>query len=317
MNRHYKYGTILEERPDLIKCLLNRDDSNYHIGSAVKVDWICPNCGSIIRGKSVNKVISRGIPCQICSDGVSRPQKIVSSALIQSGVGFEAEKVFDWSGSKRYDFYLPKYNAIIEVNGSQHYGHGFVDISGFSYSRQMQRDELKYALAKDNGINKYYIINASNTSTQSIIPQVSDILTDINVTPIIDDIKCELDAANSLVYQCSDLWNQGKWTGEISNILGISVVSVITYLKRGTHLGICDYTPLKAHQLSQQGAVGLKQKAVRCIETGEVFTSLANACKRYKISSASNIIRSCNNHKCHAGVTPDGVKLSWEYYITS
>lgn len=223
MNRHYKYGTILEERPDLIKCLLNSDDSNYHIGSAVKVDWICPNCGSIIRGKSVNKVISRGIPCQICSD----------------------------------------------------------------------------------------------TSTQSIIPQVSDILTDINVTPIIDDIKCELDAANSLVYQCSDLWNQGKWTGEISNILGISVVSVITYLKRGAHLGICDYTPLKAHQLSQQGAVGLKQKAVRCIETGEVFTSLANACRRYKVSSASNIIRSCNNHKCHAGVTPDGVKLSWEYYITS
>lgn len=166
------YGTIKEERPDLVAYLINKEDADlYQIGSARKLEWYCPNCGNPVGLKSINKVVSRGIPCKLCGDGVSKPEKIVQSAFRQSGIKYEMQKIFPWSGKKRYDFYLPDYNCIVEVNGSQHYTYGFKYLSGVTLEDQQQNDRDKMCNAIKNGIDHYIVIKADDTSSAAIIPQ--------------------------------------------------------------------------------------------------------------------------------------------------
>lgn len=309
----YKYGFIGDERPDLVRCLLNPEDATrYRIGSAAKVDWVCPNCHTIIRNKSVNKIVSRGIPCPICSDGVSKPTKITTSSLEQVGISYITEKTFAWSNKRFYDFYLPQYNTIIEVHGSQHYGLGFKHLSGVTREDQVVNDFNKYKLAVSNGIEYYYIVNAKDTSARNIVPQLQKIFKRLGVNRAIDISRCEQDAAKSNVVLAAQMWNNGKQSGEISQKLNVSHGTVVQYLHAASAAGFCDYTSYKAHILSQQNAVAKLRRRVRCIETGQVFESILVANKFYNVGSSSNIIRSCNNKNRHAGYC-DGVQLSWEY----
>lgn len=309
----YKYGTIRDERPDLIECLANPQDADkYHIGEAHKLDWICPNCGNLVKDKAVNKVVSRGIPCQLCRDGISKPEKIVASALIQTGVNYIAEKTFSWSKRKRYDFYLVDYDIIIEVHGAQHYGYGFKDFSGVSYDEQIKSDEKKKRVAISNGIKGYYSIDASKTKASFIVPQLKQVLNDIGIESDISISKCEEAALTSNVVLAAQLWNEGLMCGEIQRKLELSQSTVVGYLNRAAEIGLCNYDSLYAKQLSQQQAIEKIKRRVRCVETNEVFDSIADARRKYGISNSSNIIRSINNPKCHAGIY-NGIKLSWEY----
>ena len=306
-----KYGTIKDEFPELYEYLVNKDDGLTHIGSARKVDWVCPNCGSVVLQKSVNKVVAKGIPCKNCSDGVSKPEKIIISALKQNNVQFINQKTFDWSKRKIYDFYLPEHEAIIEVNGSQHYGFGFEHLSGRTLEDQKRIDEDKRVVALQNGIKFYFVIEAINTSAQHIVPQFNVCMNELSVIPDTSIKTCENDSLKSNVYIAAAMWNNGKSSGEISNELCVTPNTVIKYLKSATSAGLCDYTPLKAHQKSQALAIERKIRPVRCVTTGAVFSSLADACREYGITSASNIIRSCNGSTC-AG-KHNGTPLMWEY----
>lgn len=309
-----KYGTIKEERPELVQYMVEPEKANkYHIGTAREIDWICPSCGRIIRNKRVNKVVSRGIPCTYCSDGVSKPEKIVASALRQLGLSFEQQKTFAWFGKKRYDFYIPCKNCIIEVNGSQHYGLGFERLSGVSFENQKSVDELKRELADNNGIENYIVVEAISTTARQIIPKLMELLSNIGVNGEVDISICELDAMKSNVVKAASLWNGGYLTGEISTKLGVAQGTAIEYLKVASDIGLCNYSSKTARQISQKKNIVKKMRRVRCVNTGEVFESLHMACKKYNISSSSNIIRSCNSKNRHAGATDDGTLLKWEY----
>lgn len=310
-----KYGSILEESPDLVKYLVNEDDADISIGSATKVNWICPSCGMVVEMKSVNKVVSRGrIPCPACGDGVSRPEKIVISGLRQAGIEFVPQKIFKWSQRKRYDFYLTEYNAIIEVHGSQHYGLGFANFSGVSLDEQKHIDDLKKRLADENDISKYYVINATIVEVVNVVPQLEDILNDLGVGKEINHRMCEIAAAQSNIVEAARMWNDGAMSGEIAKKLFVAPGTVIQYLKRAAAIGLCNYTPYDGHIRSQKMALKPRRRRVRCINTGEVFESIAEAGKKYNISSLSNIIRSCTIQGRHAGEL-NGELLSWEYVI--
>ena len=308
-----KYGSIEQEAPEFVNFLVNKEDRKYSIGVATKVDWICPSCGHIVKGKSINKVISRhSIPCPICGDGVSKPEKIIASALIQSGIHFESQKMFQWSGLMRYDFYLPDFNAIIEVHGSQHYGFGFVNLSGISLSKQQETDKKKHDLAIQNGIDHYFTIEAIDTSALHIIPRLIIVLKSIGISAVVNIQQCENDAMKSNVAEAARMWNEGMWSGEISKVLRVSNGTVIDYLKDAANAGLCDYSTYEAHIRSQKVASELRRKRVKCITTGEIFDSLTQAAEKYHISSKSNIIRACLNGEKHAG-SYNGQPLSWVY----
>lgn len=55
-----------------------------------------------------------------------------------------------------------------------------------------------------------------------------------------------------------------------------------------------------------------RKRKVICKTTGEIFISVAEASKKYKLSDA-NICACCNGKRNYAGKLQDGTKLEWEY----
>lgn len=101
----------------------------------------------------------------------SFPERYIASLLKQLNVKYVQEQVFPWSkesagmGIRRYDFYLPSLNTIIEVHGAQHYEQGFDSVGGRSFEEERANDILKEKLAIDNGIEHYIVINALSSTS--------------------------------------------------------------------------------------------------------------------------------------------------------
>lgn len=68
-------------------------------------------------------------------------------------------------GLFRYDFYLPQYNAIIEVNGQQHYTEAWGGRTKLMKQKENDRRKISYALANNIAIYiiPYWDINKINT----------------------------------------------------------------------------------------------------------------------------------------------------------
>ena len=96
--------------------------------------------------------------------GGSYPERFMHSVLEVMGIDFSREQVFPWSKGKRYDFYIPNQNAIIEVHGAQHYEGGFEALGGQDLEYESKNDKEKERLAKANGISRYIVINAMSSS---------------------------------------------------------------------------------------------------------------------------------------------------------
>jgi hypothetical protein len=77
------------------------------------------NCGFIWKTTPHN--IISGTGCPKCVHKKSKGEKKIIDFLTKNNISFEAEKKFSWSENKRYDFFLPQYNLVIEYMGIQHY----------------------------------------------------------------------------------------------------------------------------------------------------------------------------------------------------
>lgn len=78
-------------------------------------------------------------------------------ALKAHGIKYEREKMFDWMGRKRLDFYLPDYNIAIECQGVQHfYPYGSRDND---FESRQKRDKDKYNECNSHGIVVVYYAN--------------------------------------------------------------------------------------------------------------------------------------------------------------
>lgn len=97
------------------------------------------------------------IKCQYCNLERSYSEKFVTSFLDQCGVDFYREKKFVWSQNKRYDFFVPCYQLIIETNGKQHYNKAFAFPDSRTLLEEKQNDILKLQLANQSGEIKHYI----------------------------------------------------------------------------------------------------------------------------------------------------------------
>lgn len=78
----------------------------------------CNICGHIWSPKICDlKNCNSGCPkCKL-----SKGEKKIASQLDALGVAYEREKKFNWSEDRRYDFYLPDYEVLIEYDGKQHF----------------------------------------------------------------------------------------------------------------------------------------------------------------------------------------------------
>lgn len=73
-------------------------------------------------------------------------------------INFIHDSTTSWSDTKRYDFYLPDHNIIIETHGEQHYDDKFISYGGRTLKEEQENDKYKEQIARDNGVKHYIVI---------------------------------------------------------------------------------------------------------------------------------------------------------------
>ena len=247
-NIHYK-DSLAYRYPNIAKMIAIKEngltfEDCYNIApySNKKFYFKCLDCNKI-SNKRLGKVISRGYSCDFCSDGLPITEKFMANILKQLDEDFitQLNKLnFEWCGYFKYDFYLPKYNMIIETHGLQHYE----DTTGtwnVSLFKTQMNDLFKYKCAK-NHVDNYIVIDCRYSELEWM---KENIIKELNGYFDLSNIDWELaweESQNSLCIKAWELWNNGiQDIKEISKILKLSQKTITRYLKRGNECKKCNY----------------------------------------------------------------------------
>lgn len=136
---------------------MNLEYIDSRVDKKMTVSFVCKAHRAYgVQCNSLDK-IKRGQGCRLCS--ASTGETMVSSILKEKNIEYEFQKKFDGlvgegRGQLSYDFYLPKYNTLIEYQGQQHY----MIVNAFhatdkTLKKQIHHDDLKREYAKENNIS--------------------------------------------------------------------------------------------------------------------------------------------------------------------
>lgn len=291
------FNDLWTTHPELASMLKNKDDGyRYNAGSNVKLLWICPDCGNE-RLISPNKMTTQKHYCTVCNNDKSYPEKFISNLLNQFCIHFEKEKMFYWSNNKRYDFYIPIHNCIIEVHGKQHYSNSdFSYLSGRTFAEEQYNDDDKEFYAKEFGnVSNYIIIDCRKSEINWIKRSVieSGLLEILQIIPdSIDWEECHHFALNNLTKLVCEMYENGEDINVICKATNLSHNSVITKLKNGAKIGWCTYDPnekrKKVHKENGQRIINTMSKSVVQMDMSynviKEFSSIQEAQRQLSIS---------------------------------
>ena len=192
--------------------------------------------------------------CPVCGIRSSWTERFIFLIFIQAKIEFEVQKEFKWLQNRWYDVYLPKYNAIVEINGIQHYeptknSNREQKSAEQQYLECISSDKLKYNSAIKNGLS-YYVIDAREQNNLYNIAK--SVLTFINFSNI-SAFECGKFATNNMVKKYCNLWNKGYSVEKISNKLDCSIQTVQTRLRQGNIYNLCNYDKklnMKNHRIT-------------------------------------------------------------------
>lgn len=266
--------------PKMIELFYKMEDAyDYGYNSHKKVDFVCPNCKSLLKNKMINNVVNNGLQCPFCSDGVSIGERIMRSFLKESNIEFEMHKSFPWSDRRNYDFYLPKYNMVIEMQGMQHSGMkkaDFSSVGGRTSNEERMNDKYKLNLAEENGYTCVWIDCQKSDFEYikwTIRSNIELAINKIN-TETVDWKKIELDSQKSLLLEAVKMWNNYYTSSEIKQLLGYCSSTINNWLTTGTKLGLCNnYNSAEANRR--------KGKKIIDTKTGYCFWSIMDYIKIY------------------------------------
>ena len=323
-NKKVKIGfnDMWTTNPELAKLLLNPDDGyKYTYGSNKKVDWICPDCGNVIKGKRVCDIYNHKLVCNRCSDGISYPEKIISNLFDNINYNIENHKYFNWAKQYEYDFYDAKTNTIIETNGNQHYEESFSRIKNAkrkcrTLKEEQINDKLKQEIAIKNGILHYIILDCRYSELEWIKVQIMD--SEMNIIYDLNDVDwniIHIKALKSKVIEVWNLWNNKFDISQIINITHLGKSTIMRYVKNGSEIGKCNYSVADGMKKSIDG-LNKNRKLIKviCLNNNKIFDSLQQAGLFIGIES-SNISYNCQGKRDYAGLdSKSKERLVWMYY---
>ena len=262
---NYK-NCLINSNPNIKKYLINEEDGyNVTYGSERKIACKCPICGfeKRIRVASLN---SMGFNCPICNDNISYPEKVMLNLLNElkenkqlNDFTYQYTKSnASWCKKYRYDFYFEKDGKeyIIETHGIQHYEKSFNNgCLDRTLKKEQENDKNKKELAISNGIKEenYIVIDCRYSKLEFIKNNIiNSILNEIFDLSKIDWIKIGEQSCKSLVKKVCDYWylhkninNENISTSNLKKIFPVKDWALLSYLKKGTELGWCNYDPKK------------------------------------------------------------------------
>ena len=243
------YNDALTTNPELKKYVIDEKEFfNYAAISNHKVHAKCPDCGDV-KITTIKDLTYNSYSCNRCSDKRSYPNRFMYNLLTQLKIEFEAEKSFKWSERKIYDFYIKEKNLIIEMHGGQHYKKGFSTFKGaVTLLEQKENDKKKEILAIKNKITNYIIIDSSISNIEYLRDSIikSKLLKIIGIKENAINWKICDEFANKNITKeiCLYYLKHPEYnTNELGVLYHLTKQTIISYLKKGTILGWCNYDP--------------------------------------------------------------------------
>lgn len=221
------------------------DAKAYTVSSGKRINVTCPNCGNN-KNILISSINSRkSISCN-CDDKRSYPEKFMGDILMQLGVKFETEvttSTFSWCNNRRYDFYIPSLNVIIETHGGQHYKN---NKRGRTLEEEQENDRYKRELALANGIEHYIELDCRYSELEYIKNSIlNSKLNELFDLSKVDWHKCEEFAIKyNLIKDVCEYWNKRDYlasTNDLANIFKVSKGIIRSCLSKGDALGWCKY----------------------------------------------------------------------------
>lgn len=244
------YNDLATTHPHYVKYFANIENAYTHTySSSKKVELRCPDCGHT-KVMQVSRLTHYGFSCDLCSDGISFSEKLMGSILTKLNIEFIKQMSYD-NGEHRYDFYLPKYNAILETHGLQHYEHGFKKF-GKTLEEEQENDRYKRELAISNGVlnENYNEIDCRYSTLEYCRPNIEKTLSNyINTSLLTDEDwkEANIQAQKSLKIEVCKYWEENKrvnselTVAQVSDVFGKHNTTVSKYLKWGSVFGFCVY----------------------------------------------------------------------------
>lgn len=236
---------IFTTHPYLVKYFVNIEDTYTHTYSSNdKVLMKCTDCG-LEKEMKINTLYYRGFSCNRCSDGVSLPNKTMYNILKNLQIDFISEYSPSWINRKRYDFYIPSMNVIIEMDGGWHTNDNLM--SGQTKEESQFIDNYKDEQALLHGVQVIRIdCDYDNDYARfKYVKQniLSSKLNDLFDMSVINWNNIEkLVMTNIIKIACEYKRNNSNiTTTEIGKIIGFSSNTVCRWLKQGNELGWCYY----------------------------------------------------------------------------
>lgn len=229
--------------PNLSELLLNKEDGESFVSSNKKVNIKCKDCG-YIKQITLKHLSKYGFKCDRCEGGDSYPNKFMKAVLEEIKIDYIKEYSPKWISPKRFDFYIPNKNIIIEMNGLQHIKN--TSFNGTrTFSDEIKKNDLfKKEKALENNIKVIEIesyFSEFNYIKENIILSLSKYF---NLSNINWEL-CELKARNNIVKEICEHKNNNPnlFTSDIAKEYNISQATCARYLKIGTEIGWCNYNP--------------------------------------------------------------------------
>lgn len=263
---------VATTNPNVVKYFKNKKDANANVRSSRKyISAICDVCGEE-REITVCQLTRGGFSCPTCGVSGTYPNRFMANLLTLIGVEFEKEYHPKWAIDKddiqrRYDFYIPAQNLIIEMDGGWHYSDN--NITGQTVYESKCIDEWKDRVANENGIDMMRI--DSSVSDMNYIKRSMKIS---NFPYTIDEdtfIEVERMSRSNLLKEVCDVYNSTN--GEMSNsdigkLFNVSRAKVLTLLKIGNGIGLCDYNPRKTIEKCLSKAADANKRRIEVFRNG-------------------------------------------------
>lgn len=288
--------------PDLTMYFKNKSDCYmYTFGSDVKVDLICPDCGSEKR-MIINHLVHRGFVCDICGDkSFSYPNRFAHAFFAQLPINrYESEYSPDWIKPKRYDNYF-EYKGksyIVEMDGEFHYKDAF----GKKYNSIQEVDLYKDEMAIKHNIKVIRIeclISSPN--------YIKDKIINSELSEIFDLTNFDWDKCYKNIYLSSymPIWEYANRhintpLSVIGERFGKSPTQMQSIIRHGQEAMLCFYE-----------AKPFNSKSIIIMLDGKIIDSFPsiNKARKYLYEiynieiSHQTISKACNNEKSYKGFT--------------
>lgn len=302
--------------------------------SSRKIEFSCPNCRRTKKAQP-NNIINQGFSCHFCSSNISYPELFMMAYLEVKGIKYEYQKVFKDLLNRRFDFYLPESNTVIETHGLQHY-----DKKSVWFSKTKIQDKEKKLWCKNNNIlfveidcrksNYLYIKSTINNSTLPKISNKED-----------KDIQSYIKYLNyNNLEELIRLYEKVGSMELVGKKLGISTTAVRNTLKKVNYKKENSFEDSKVIELYKKyysinkvakelntstfkvtetlDNNGIKRegtkkntKKVLCTTTNKIYSSTSEASKETGINRGS-ISKACNNKIKYAGKINE-TPVYWRY----